>query len=54
MRQPFAVLVAKSATHCGSGCTRGDLAAEWLILLPLSLFDHRIFGAWVHDFAWKP
>lgn len=49
-RQPFPVLAAKAATHCGSGCTLGDVVAELLVLLvPLSLFGHRIFGAWVYD-----
>ncbi len=51
-RQPFPVKVAKAATHCGSGCTLGDLAAEWLILaVPLTVFGKHIFGAWVYDFV---
>ncbi|HET7786363.1 MAG TPA: DUF4396 domain-containing protein [Myxococcales bacterium] len=50
-RQPFPVLTAKGATHCGSGCTLGDVAAELLILaVPLSLFGRKIFGAWVYDY----
>jgi hypothetical protein len=48
--QPFPVVAAKAATHCGSGCTIGDVAAELLVLaVPLSLLGHRIFGAWVYD-----
>ena len=27
---PFAVMVGKGASHCGSGCTIGDICAEWL------------------------
>jgi len=51
-KQPFAVLTAKGATHCGSGCTLGDIAAELLILvIPLSLFGKKIFGAWVYDYV---
>jgi hypothetical protein len=50
MRQPFAVLAGKGTAHCGSGCTLGDVLAELLVLVvPLSLFGHRIFGAWVYD-----
>jgi len=26
----FAVAVGKATTHCGSGCTLGDIIAEWL------------------------
>lgn len=51
-RQPMPVLVAKGTTHCGSGCAVGDLIAEWVILaLPLSIFGHKIFGAWVYDYV---
>jgi hypothetical protein len=50
--QPFAVLVAKGATHCGSGCTLGDIAAELFTLaLPLAIFGQRLFGSWIYDFA---
>jgi hypothetical protein len=48
--QPFAVLAGKGATHCGSGCTLGDVIAELLFLaLPLTLFGQKIFGAWLYD-----
>ena len=51
-KQPFAVLAAKAATHCGSGCTLGDLAAEMLIVVaPFTLLGKPIFGAWVYDFV---
>lgn len=40
------------ATHCGSGCTLGDILAEWLIVFfPFSLFGHELFGAWALDFV---
>lgn len=51
-QQPFAVLTAKAATHCGSGCTLGDIFAESLIVVaPLTLFGKHIFGAWLYDFV---
>ncbi len=42
---------ALAATHCGSGCTLGDIVAEWIIFLtPLTLFGRQIFAGWVLDF----
>lgn len=51
--KPFWQSVALAASHCGSGCTLGDLVAEGAILstLPLTLFGHRIFAAWVVDYV---
>lgn len=51
--KPFWQSVGLAATHCGSGCTLGDLLAEGVILsfLSFTLFGHRIFAAWVVDFA---
>ena len=49
--QPFPVVVAKGATHCGSGCTLGDIAAELFFLAaPITVFGHGLFGAWIYDF----
>lgn len=40
-----------AATHCGSGCTLGDIVAEsGTALLSLSLLGHAIFAAWVIDY----
>jgi hypothetical protein len=51
-KQPFPVVVAKGTTHCGSGCTLGDIGAEIVFLAaPFSVLGHRLFGAWVYDFA---
>lgn len=51
-RQPFGVQAGKAATHCGAGCTVGDLAAEFLALaVPLRLFGKPIFGTWVYDYV---
>jgi hypothetical protein len=50
-RQSFSVLTAKGTTHCGSGCTLGDIVAELLVLaIPLTLFGKKIFGAWLYDY----
>jgi hypothetical protein len=51
-RRPTWQATALAATHCGAGCTLGDLAAEsFVVLVPLTLFGHRIFGTWVLDYA---
>ena len=57
---PFAVKVAKGAGHCGSGCTIGDILAEWLAFLVPgvavwfgwgSLFGDKMFAVWVLDYV---
>ena len=57
---PFAVKVAKGAGHCGSGCTIGDILAEWLaFLVPAvavwfgwgSLFGDKMYAVWVLDYV---
>jgi hypothetical protein len=51
-QKPFWQMVGVGATHCGAGCTLGDLSAECLLaVFPLTLFGHRIFGAWVVDYV---
>ena len=51
--KPFWQSVGLAASHCGSGCTLGDLLSEGLLLplLSFTLFGHRIFAGWVIDFA---
>ena len=58
-KPPMAVMVAKGASHCGAGCTLGDLVAEWLAFgLPgiavmfgwQSLFAEKTFAVWIVDF----
>lgn len=55
----FPAKVGKGATHCGAGCTLGDIIAEWLVfLVPAvavwfgyeSLFSERIFAVWIVDY----
>ena len=56
---PFPVMVAKGALHCGSGCTLGDIIAEWLAFaFPViaiwlgyqTLFSEKMFAVWVLDY----
>ncbi len=51
--------MANGALHCGSGCTLGDICAEWLVFLAPAvavwfgwhgLFGDRIFAAWIVDY----
>ncbi len=50
-RKPFWQSVALSATHCGSGCTLGDLIAEWILaFFPFVLFSREMFASWVIDY----
>jgi hypothetical protein len=51
-RAPFWQSVGVAATHCGSGCALGDLAAEWFVVaVPLTILGHEILGTWALDFA---
>ncbi len=51
-QKPFWQSTMVSALHCGSGCTLGDLCAEWLLVLaPFTLFGHKIFAAWLVDYG---
>jgi len=56
---PFAIMVGKGTFHCGSGCTLGDIIAEWAaFLFPvaavhlgwMSVFPDKIFAVWVLDY----
>ncbi len=49
---PFWWHVALGTTHCGAGCTLGDIVAESLVIAwPVVLFGQRAFGTWVVDFG---
>ena len=57
---PFSIMVAKGASHCGSGCTLGDICAEWLaVAVPAiavwfgwqSLFGEKMYAVWILDFV---
>ena len=56
---PFPVMVANGALHCGSGCTLGDIVAEWLVfIVPVvavwfgwhGLFGDKIYATWIVDY----
>ena len=56
---PFSVAVGKGTTHCGAGCTLGDITAEWLaVIFPSvavgfgwgSIFADKMFAVWVLDY----
>ncbi len=57
---PFAVMVGKAASHCGSGCCLGDICAEWLafawptVLVAFgwhTLVQEKTFAVWALDFV---
>lgn len=56
MQKPFPAMVALGSTHCGAGCSLGDLCAEWLVfatavtLWPLPNHKH-IFASWFIDYG---
>ena len=56
---PFPIMVANGALHCGSGCTLGDICAEWLVFLVPAiavwfgwhrLFGEKMFATWNVDY----
>lgn len=48
---PHAVRVGISTSHCGAGCTLGDIVAEWLVFgLALTLLGHAIFASYALDY----
>ncbi len=57
--KPDRVSVATGTSHCGAGCSLGDLLAEFLVAgLPAlavavgwgTLYQERLFAAWIWDF----
>lgn len=51
-QKPFWQSVAVGAMHCGSGCTLGDIIAEWFVFfVPITIFGEKIFGSWLIDYA---
>jgi len=56
---PYPAMVGKGAAHCSSGCTLGDIIAEWLaFFVPAfavwfgwqSLFAEKMFAVWILDY----
>jgi hypothetical protein len=59
-KPPFAAMVFKGTSHCGAGCTLGDLVAEWAaFVFPVlavwcgwhTLFAEKTFAVWIPDFV---
>jgi hypothetical protein len=51
-RKPFWQTAGVGATHCGAGCSLGDLVAEWaLVLAPFTLFGSPVAASWTLDFV---
>ncbi len=49
--KPFWQIAGIGSTHCGAGCSLGDMCAEGLLAaFPLTLFGYEIFGSWLVDF----
>jgi hypothetical protein len=58
-KPPFAAAVLVGTSHCGAGCTLGDIVAEWTaVAFPSiatwfglgSLFADKTFALWIPDF----
>jgi hypothetical protein len=50
--KPFWQVAGLAATHCGSGCTLGDICAEWIAwAAALTLFGYMTFAAWFLDYG---
>jgi len=50
-KKPFWQSVVVATTHCGAGCTLGDITSEWfLVAVPFAIAGEKIFGAWVLDY----
>jgi len=59
-KPPFPAMVLKGASHCGAGCTLGDIIAEWTAFAVPSvavwfgwqtLFSEKVFAVWILDFV---
>ena len=55
----MSIAVAKGASHCGAGCSLGDIIAEWLAFgVPAvavwfgwhSIFSEKVFAVWILDY----
>jgi len=55
----FPVMVLKGSSHCGAGCTLGDIVAEWFaVAFPTlavwfgwqTMFREKMFAVWIPDF----
>jgi hypothetical protein len=50
--RPFWRKVWVGVTHCGAGCTLGDIIAEWgVFLTAFTLLGSRLWGSYLWDFV---
>jgi hypothetical protein len=58
-KPPFPAMVLKGASHCGAGCTLGDIVGEGLVIAAPaiavafgwgSLFGEKTFADWIFEF----
>lgn len=50
---PRWAVLARAVSHCGAGCTLGDIIAEWLVVaLGLTIAGTALFADFAMDFAW--
>ncbi len=51
-QKPMWKMTGVAATHCGAGCTLGDIISEWFVFfVPIVFMGHALYGAWWLDFA---
>jgi hypothetical protein len=49
---PHWMRVGISTSHCGAGCTLGDIAAEWIVFaLALTLLGQSLFASYALDYV---
>lgn len=51
-KKPFWQITGIGATHCGSGCTLGDICAEWLMHWIVISFLAGTAGTWIVFVTW--
>lgn len=50
-KKPFWQQVAVAVTHCGAGCTLGDIIGEWLVFaFGWTLFGEKLYAEFLVDF----
>lgn len=50
-RKPLSQKAFTGATHCATGCTLGDVMAEWIIFFgSLSIFGLTVFASFIFDY----
>ncbi len=52
-RMPRWIILSKAVSHCGAGCTLGDIAGEWLVAtLGLTIGGKALLADLPMDFGW--